>query len=180
MQIRMNDKPEDHTMKALLKAPFVRRSVRGLTEEDEREIAASLIPEADPAEPELIAAVRGDVLADRKVMLQALPIAAAAMIPGFVVHSAAYCIAVGMSVFGLLIALFIVNVRCQIGEDAVKMNIPVHHTESGMLREYAVCYLPDGKYRIPCERNHPNPATLTVLRSNGQTYCKLNGKDKQS
>ena len=167
-------------MKALLNAPFVRRVTKHLSQEDEEAIAAAVIPASEPAEPELIAAFRGQQTAERTVMLQALPIAAVAMIPGFVMHSAEYCLAVGTSIVLLLIALFVVHKRCQIGEDAEKMILPVHHIEEGPGTGYAVCYLPDGKYRIRCEQNQPNPATAVILRSNGQTYCKLRGKEKQS
>lgn len=167
-------------MKALLNAPFVRRITKHLTNEDEEAIAAAVIPASEPAEPELIAAFRGQQTAERTVMLQALPIAAAALIPGFVTHSVNYCLAVGITILVLLIMLFVVHKRCQISEDAEKMILPVHHIEGSGSRDYAICYLPDGKYRIRCEQNQHNPAEAVILRSNGQTYCKLRGKEKQS
>ena len=167
-------------MKPLLKAPFVRRMTTHLSKDDEEAIAAAVIPAPEPAEPELIAAFRGQQLAERKVIMQAVPIAAAAMIPGFAAHSVNYVLAVGSAVIVLLIMLFVVNSRCHIEEGAEKMTLPVHHTEEGSSRDYAVVYLPDGKYRIRCELNQPKPVSLTVLKSEGRTYCKLNGKDNLS
>ena len=95
-------------------------------------------------------------------------------------HSFNYVLAVGITIALLLVALFIVNSRCQIGDNAEKMLIPVHHIEGSSPRDYAVVYLPDGKYRIRCERNHPNPVLLKVLRAGGRSYCKLYDKEKHA
>ena len=167
-------------MKALLNAPFVRRITRHLTEEDEAAIAAAEIPPLEPAEPELIAAIRGMQYEERKVLIQGIPIAFIGMIPGFIANSVTYCLAVGITLVVLLIVLFVVNSRCRIGDDAEKMIIPVHHIEGSSSKDYAVFYLPDGKYRLRCEPNRANPVSVTVLRSEGRSYCKLNGKEKRS
>ena len=169
-----------YEMKALVNAPFVRRMTKHLTEEDEAGIAAAVIPTMEPAEPELIAAIRGNEYDQRKVLIQGLPIAAAGMIPGFIAHSLTYCLAVGITIIVLLVVLFFVNRRCRIGDDAEKMVIPIDHIEGSSSKDYAVFYLPDGKYRMRCELNRPNPVSVTVLRSEGRSYCKLNGKEKQS
>ena len=167
-------------MKALVNAPFVRRMTKHLTIDDEKAISAAEIPPMEPAEPELIAAVRGNEYDQRKVLLQGLPIAAVGMIPGFIAHSVTYCLAVGITIITLLVVLFFVNRRCQIGDIAEKMVIPIDHIEGSSTKDYAVFYLPDGKYKMRCEPNHPNPVSVTVLRAEGRSYCKLNGKEKRS
>ena len=159
-------------MKALLNAPFVRRVTKHLSQEDEEAIAAAVIPAPEPAEPELIAAFRGQQTAERTVMLQALPIAVVAMIPGFVMHSAEYCLAVGTSIVLLLIALFVVHKRCQIGEDAEKMILPVHHIEEGPGTGYAVCYLPDGKYHVRYSSKLLPPEKVCCIEFGAFTYWK--------
>lgn len=167
-------------MKALVNAPFVRRMTRHLTEEDTAKIAAAEIPPLEPAEPELIAAIRGKEYEERKVLIQGIPVAFAGLIIGILAHSLTYCLAVGITIIVLLVVLFLVNRRCNIGDDAEKMVIPIDHIEGGSSRDYAVFYLPDGKYRMRCEPNHPNPVSVSVLRSEGRSYCKLNGKEKRS
>ena len=100
------------------------------------------------------------------------------MLAGLLLGAYKYSIAVGITAAVCGIAAIILNSRCKIDESATMMQIPIHHIDSSMTGSYAVCYLPDGKYRIPVSRKFPfEPGSVTVVTCGKITLLDFNKKE---
>ena len=164
-------------MKSILKTPLAKKITANLTTDDEALIAAAEYPEEAPAAPELVAKKRGEFRGNRIVLLEGFGIFTVLLIIGIVMKNFALCFAFGSTLVLVLLAIIALHLRPLPDETATMITIPVHHIESGTFGEAAICYLPDGKYRVLCNKKVPNPVSVTVFRYGRHTNIQLNGKD---
>lgn len=161
-------------MKPILKAPGVRRITTNLTPEDQTEIDAALIPELTPITPEVLRQFHEDAKLSRKSALQAALLFLAALIVGIFLRAYNWCITAGIVELILLYLTVSMNYRLRVDASASMMLLPVHHNESTLLGAYAVCYLPDGKYRIRYDRKQNVPVCVNVIRWENSDFCVCN------
>ncbi len=164
-------------MKPILKAPGVRRITGNLTPEDQAEIDAALIPELTAITPEVLRQFHEDARLSRKSALQASVLFLAALIAGIFLHAYNWCITAGIVELIILYLAVTMNYRLRVDETASMMTLPVHHDESTLLGAYAVCYLPDGKYRIRYDRKENAPVCVHVIRWEENDFCVCNYAD---
>ena len=164
-------------MKPILKAPGVRRITGNLTPEDQAEIDAALIPELTAITPEVLRQFHEDARLSRKSALQAAVLFLAALIAGIFLHAYNWCITAGIVELIILYLAVTMNYRLRVDETASMMTLPVHHDESTLLGAYAVCYLPDGKYRIRYDRKENAPVCVHVIRWEENDFCVCNYAD---
>ena len=164
-------------MKPILKAPGVRRITSNLTPEDQTEIDAALLPELTEVRPEVLRQFHEDARLSRKSALQAAVLFLAALIAGIFLHAYNWCITAGIVELIILYLAVTMNYRLRVDETASMMTLPVHHDESTLLGAYAVCYLPDGKYRIRYDRKENAPVCVHVIRWEENDFCVCNYAD---
>ncbi len=164
-------------MKPILKAPGVRRITGNLTPEDQAEIDAALLPELTEVRPEVLRQFHEDAKLSRKSALQAAVLFLAALIAGIFLHAYNWCITAGIVELIILYLAVTMNYRLRVDESASMMTLPVHHDESTLLGAYAVCYLPDGKYRIRYDRKENAPVCVHVIRWEDNDFCVCNYAD---
>ena len=164
-------------MKPILKAPGVRRITNNLTPEDQAEIDAALLPELTAVTPEVLRQFHEDARLSRKSALQAAVLFLAALIAGIFLHAYNWCITAGIVELIILYLAVTMNYRLRVDESASMMTLPVHHDESLLLGAYAVCYLPDGKYRIRYDRKENAPVCVYVIRWEENDFCVCNYSD---
>ena len=164
-------------MKPILKAPGVRRITGNLTPEDQAEIDAALLPELTEVRPEVLRQFHEDAKLSRKSALQAAVLFFAALIAGIFLHAYNWCITAGIVELIILYLAVTMNYRLRVDESAAMMTLPVHHEESSLLGAYAVCYLPDGKYRIRYDRKENAPVCVYVIRWEENDFCVCNYSD---
>ena len=164
-------------MKPILKAPGVRRITSNLTPEDQAEIDAALLPELTEVRPEVLRQFHEDARLSRKSALQAAVLFLAALIAGIFLHAYNWCITAGIVELIILYLAVTMNYRLRVDETASMMTLPVHHDESTLLGAYAVCYLPDGKYRIRYDRKENAPVCVYVIRWEENDFCVCNYSD---
>ncbi len=167
-------------MKKMLKAPFVRRITKKLSDDEREMIDSAEMPELKEVTPEQLAKARGSNNQNVKVMLQGILIFGAMTIPAFLMKKYKFGAALLLTLVVFLIAAFIMHLRSNIDETAVVTEIPVHHTERRLTGGKAVCYLPDGKYLFPYSSKLPQPESVSVVRCGRTAFCLFNRKDVKS
>lgn len=158
-------------MKAMLKAPFVRRIKKHLTEEDQKEVDNAVFPDLSAITPELLAKVRGKGNQNAKVTLEGIAVFGVTLIPGFLTKNYKFCAAIILTMIVFAIAAFVMHLRANIDESASVITLPVHHMHRTITGEKAVVYLPDGKYLLPVSRKDGEPDTVTVIRCGKTAHC---------
>lgn len=133
---------------ALIRAPFVRKITKNLTEDESALIAAAEMPLKEPISDELLWDTRGRVTQNQKVLIQGIGIALVVLVAGLLLGAFKYAIAVGLTAAVCAVALIITHSHTKIDESATMMRIPIHHISNNLIGNYAVCYLPDGKYEL--------------------------------
>ncbi len=165
-------------MKKMLKAPFVRRITKKLSEEEQHEIDSAQMPALSAITPEQLAKFRGGNNQNVKVMLQGIGLFAVLLIPGFLSKSYEFCAAIIATTVIFAAAAFVIHLKSNIDDSAGVSVIPVHHTERTFTGDKAVVYLPDGKYRIPVSRKFPfEPGSVTVVTCGKITLLDFNKKE---
>ena len=154
---------------AILHAPMIHRITKNLTTDEESMIAAAEMPVKQPITDALLWETRENILHNRKVLIQGVCIAVVAMGVGLLLGAFKYSLALGLTaaVFGA--AAIILHRRSKIDTSATMMRIPVHHTHNGLTGNYAVCYLPDGKYELRLNHEKSYINTLLIVQYNRMT-----------
>ncbi len=154
---------------AILHAPMIHRYTKNLTPDEEAMIASAEMPLKLPISDELLWETKDKILNNRKVLIQGVCIALAAMVVGLLLGAVKYGIALGLTaaVFGA--AALIMHRNAKIDESATMMYISVHHTNNNFSGNYAVCYLPDGKYEFYLSNDKSYINTLLVVQFNRYT-----------
>lgn len=163
-------------MRAIIKAPFVRRIEAGLSADDQALVAAAALPELHEITPELLHAVQNTNGNNMKVMLQGAGIFGAVCIISIIAKAYYFSFSVGTAALLALLGAWLTHLRGGIDETASVMELPVHHFENNR----AVCYLPDGKYLFRLPKNENDPASVTVITCGSITTCKFNRKAEES
>ena len=158
---------------ALIRGLLIRRKTKQLSFDDEDAIKSAELPALQTITDDLLLITKNATRRNLITVLQSLGIFTVITIGAFVLKAYAYGIAVSTTIPILLVAAFIMHLRGHIDETAVFMEIPVSRVETGMLKNFAVCFLPDGKYRIIFDRNQPDPGAVDVIQFGKFTYCHL-------
>ncbi len=165
-------------MKQMLKAPFVRRITKHLSEEDQREIDNAQMPDLAEITPEQLAKFRGGNNQNVKVMLQGIGIFGVLLILCIIFRQYTFLAAVILTIIVFAAAAFVIHLKSNIDDSAGVSTIPVHHTERTITGEKAIVYLPDGKYRVPISRKFPfEPGSITVVTCGKITLLDFNKKE---
>lgn len=149
---------------AFIKAPFVRRAVNNFTLHEEKLIEAAEQPLWLPVSDEILWETRAKLRQNRKVLIQGVGIALAVMVAGFLLGAKKYAIAVGITAIVFAIAAVIFHLRSKIDETAVMAELPIDRIESGTRGNYAVCYLPDGRYELRVTGDTSYANTLVIVK----------------
>lgn len=165
---------------AILHAPLIHKIKKGLTPDEEALIAAAEMPVKEPISDSLLWETRDAIRNNRKVLIQGVCITLAAMGVGLLLGAFKYSIALGLTALIFGIAAIILNRQSRIDESATMMRVPIHHTNSNLIGNYAVCYLPDGKYelRLSGEKDFAN--TLLIVQYRKMTTWQAVFHDKNS
>lgn len=133
---------------AILHAPLIHKIKKNLTPDEEALIAAAEMPVKEPISDSLLWETRDAIRNNRKVLIQGVCITLAAMGVGLLLGAFKYSIALGLTAVVFGIAAIVLHRHSKIDETATMMRVPIHHTNNNLIGNYAVCYLPDGKYEL--------------------------------
>ena len=149
---------------AIIHAPFVHRTTKNLTPDDTSLIEAAEMPLKEPVSDALLWDTRSQILQNRKVLIQGVCIALVVMIAGILLGAYKYAFAIGVTAVVCAVAAIILHRNSKIDESATMMRIPIHHTTNNLIGNYAVCYLPDGKYEFRLSGDSSFANSLIVVQ----------------
>jgi len=165
-------------MKQMLKAPFVRKVTKNLSDEDKALIEEAELPELTEITSEQLAKFRGNSAQNVKVMWQGIGLFAVVFIILLLCKKYVFCTAIGATMIIFAIAAFVLHLRTNIDQTSLVKIIPVHHTEPRGFGEKAIVYLPDGKYRLSIPRRLTfTPCSVTVVTCDKITMLQFNPKE---
>ena len=164
---------------ALIRGILIRRKTKDLSFDEEDAVKSAALPDLQPISDEMLLIVKNATRRNLITVLQCLGIFAAISVVCILLRAYVLAIAVGCTIPVLLVIAFIMHLRGNIDETAVSMRVPVHSSESGLLGSVAVCYLPDGKYRITYDRSQPEPGAVDVVQFGKFTYCRMIPKSEE-